>query len=377
MAGNIKINKLLLPLSWLYGLGVELRNKFFDWAILRSEKFSIPVISIGNLAVGGTGKTPHTEYLIRLLSKKYKVAVLSRGYKRKSKGFILADEKASAESIGDEPYQMFRKFPSILIAVDGNRRRGIRNLLLTDEKIRPEIILLDDAFQHRYVSPSLSILLTDYKRLFYQDKLLPAGRLREPYKNKKRAQIVLVTKCPLPFPPIGHLFIAQKMKLLPGQNLFFTSCKYKSLLPVFPGNNPVKKDSIDRLKKENYSVVLLAGLADPSAFIQHLNTYTSDLHTLIYSDHHSFSRKDMLDLSKTIARIKNTNKIIITSEKDAARLSDNPYIAEEIKPFLFYLPIEVVFSPNKEESFIKIIENHVTNFERNRLLAQAANTGRD
>jgi tetraacyldisaccharide 4'-kinase len=369
MTGNFNINKALLPFSWLYGEIAELRNKLFDWRILPSETFSIPIISIGNLTVGGTGKTPHTEYLIRLLSKKYKIAVLSRGYKRKSKGFILAGENASAEYIGDEPYQMFRKFPSILIAVDANRRRGIRNLLQLNETIRPQVILLDDAFQHRYVTPSLSILLTDYNRLFYEDKLLPSGRLRELQKNKKRSQIVVVTKCPFPIEKPDYQEISKKLALLPGQDSFFTSYKYKSLLPVFSESNPVKKESIDRLKKETYSAVLIAGLANPSAIIDYLSVYISDLQSLVYPDHHSFNRKDIQNVSETFGQIKNTKKIIITSEKDAVRLLGCPYIPETLKSVLFYLPVEVVFNQNKEELFIQTIENHVTTFERNRILA--------
>ncbi|MDR2682772.1 MAG: tetraacyldisaccharide 4'-kinase [Dysgonamonadaceae bacterium] len=363
-------NRLLcLPLSRLYGLAVELRNKLFDRRILPSETFPVPVISIGNLAVGGTGKTPHTEYLIRLLSKKYKVAVLSRGYKRKSKGFVLAGENASAESIGDEPYQMFRKFPAVSVAVDGNRRRGIRNLLNPALAQVPDVILLDDAFQHRYVTPSLSILLTDCSRLFSEDKLLPAGRLREPPKNKKRAQMLVVTKCPFPMEQTHCQEISEKLALLPGQDLFFTSYKYKNLLPVFGESNPVKKESIDRLKKEACSAVLLAGLANPSGLIQYLSAYIPDLQTLIYPDHHTFSRKDLRKLSETFDKIENAKKIIITSEKDAVRLLDCPHVPETIKSVLFYLPVEVVFNQDKEELFIQTIENHVTTFERNRILA--------
>jgi tetraacyldisaccharide 4'-kinase len=369
MNKNFNINKALLPFSWFYGGIVELRNKLFDWRILPSKTFSIPIISIGNLAVGGTGKTPHTEYLIRLLSKRYKVAVLSRGYKRKSKGFILADENASAESIGDEPYQMFRKFPSVWVAVDANRRRGIRNLLQLNETIRPQVILLDDAFQHRYVTPSLSILLTDYNRLFCEDKPLPSGRLRESQKNKKRSQIVLVTKCPFSIGKPDYHKISRKLALLPEQDLFFTSYKYKSLLPVFSESNPVKKESVDRLKKEAYSAVLITGLANPSALIDYLNVYISSLQPLVYPDHHSFSRKDIHNLSEIFGQIKNAKKIIIMSEKDSVRLLDCPYLPETLKSVLFYLPVEVVFNQNKEELFIQTIENHVTIFERNRILA--------
>jgi tetraacyldisaccharide 4'-kinase len=358
---KFKVYKILLPLAWLYGLGVCFRNKLFDWKILPTETFDVPVISVGNLAVGGTGKTPHTEYLIALLSKKYKLAVLSRGYKRKSKGFILADENASAQKIGDEPYQMYRKFPNVLVAVDVDRRRGIRNLLNLPEEEKPEIILLDDAFQHRYVKPSLSILLTDSNRLFYNDYLLPAGKLREPAKNHSRANMIIYTK-------YQNACYGELDSPSPKQ-VFFTSYAYKGLLPVFPSINPVKKESIERLKKESYSFLLIAGLANPSGLLDYLRKYTSDLHPLIYPDHHHFTDKNRYEIKKAFEGIKNENKLIITSEKDAMRLMNNPNFPEELKAFIFYLPIEVVFNLEQESLFIQNIEEHVKNFARNRSLA--------
>ncbi|MDR0865278.1 MAG: tetraacyldisaccharide 4'-kinase [Candidatus Symbiothrix sp.] len=369
MAGNFKINNTLLPFSWIYERIVEFRNQLFDWGIIPSEEFPVPVISVGNLAVGGTGKTPHTEYLIRLLSKKYKVAVLSRGYKRKTKGFILADESASSLKIGDEPFQMYRKFPDIVVAVDANRKRGIKKLLNLPDNKRPEIILLDDAFQHRYVTPSLSILLTDSSRLFYEDRLLPAGRLREPAKNTSRANIVICTKCLESFKPIDYRIITKNMELYPYQQLYFTSYLYKSLLPVFPSMNSTKKESIERLQKGHYSFVLVTGFANPSGMIKYLEEYTSELHTLVYPDHHSFTGKDVAEITETFKGIQNHNKIIITSEKDAIRLMDTPAIPEEIKAALYYLPIEVVFNSDQENLFIQKIEKHVTDFTRNRILA--------
>jgi tetraacyldisaccharide 4'-kinase len=378
MSGKIKINKvLLLPLSWLYGLGVGIRNKFFDWGILPIEMFDVPVISIGNLAVGGTGKTPHTEYLIRLLGKKYKVAVLSRGYKRKSSGFVLADEHADNHSIGDEPYQMHRKFPETLVAVDTDRRRGIHNLLNLPKGIKPEVILLDDAFQHRYVKPSLSILLTDSRRPFFDDYLLPAGRLREPAKNYCRADIIIFTKCPLD----SSVVMSSEAKRSRDTSCesqkaeYQTSFRYKNLLPVFPKNNSVQEENIERLQKESYSFLLLAGLACPEDIIQYLQKYTSDLQLMIYPDHHDFSRKDMVEITEKFNAIQNKNKLIITSEKDAVRLMNNPHIQEETKDLMYYLPIEVVFKSGQEELFIQKIEDHVRNFKRNRIVAVATDTG--
>lgn len=216
MEGNlIKINKWLYPVSWIYGTGVWLRNKLFDWGIYKERKFDIPVISVGNITVGGTGKTPHTEYLIRLLQKDYKVAVLSRGYKRKSKGFVLARPDTSVQMIGDEPFQMKQKFPDIHMAVDRDRCHGIEQLCNSHIAPGTEVIILDDAFQHRYVKPGINILLVDYHRLICEDTLLPAGRMREPENGKSRAHIVIVTKCPKDITPMDLRVLSKQMELYP------------------------------------------------------------------------------------------------------------------------------------------------------------------
>ncbi|MDR0547388.1 MAG: tetraacyldisaccharide 4'-kinase [Dysgonamonadaceae bacterium] len=361
MYRNFKIYKSLTPLSWLYGSIIFLRNKLFDWKILPSESFDIPVISIGNLATGGTGKTPHTEFLIRLLSKKYKVAVLSRGYRRKTKGFILADENATAQTIGDEPFQMHRKFPEIIVAVDANRRRAIRLLL---EK-QPDVILLDDAFQHRFLKPSLSILLTDKNRPFWEDKLLPAGQLREPASNYKRADILIVTK------NSGQLRITNYDNIFNFQfSIFNSKFIYRGLLPVFPEFSTVKKENIEHLKKESYSFLAVTGLANPKPLTEYLKNYSTDLKSITYPDHHDFTKYDISNIEKQFQTIENQHKIVITSEKDAVRLQDNPFLTDKIKPHIYYLPIEVAFCSEKEEhSFILKIENHVKEFTRNRILA--------
>lgn len=210
----IKINEWLTPLSWFYGLGVKLRNLLFDMEIRKSHRFNTPIISIGNITVGGTGKTPHVEYLIRLLQDHMRVAVLSRGYKRKSKGFILADNSTTMNDIGDEPFQMKQKFPKVTVAVDKNRVHGINSLTNNDSKKSSiDIVLLDDAFQHRQLKPGVNILLVDYHRLIIYDKLLPAGRLREPMKGKDRADIVIVTKCPKDLKPMEYRVITKAMNL--------------------------------------------------------------------------------------------------------------------------------------------------------------------
>ena len=210
----IKINESLLPLSFLYGIGVKFRNMLFDIGILKSRSFDVPVISVGNITVGGTGKTPHVEYLVQLLKDEFQVAVLSRGYKRRSRGFVLADDESSMEDLGDEPYQIKSKFPNVKVAVDKDRCHGI--MMLTDDdrgKNDVDVVLLDDAFQHRYVKPGISILLVDYHRLIIYDKLLPAGRLREPLSGKNRADIVIVTKCPADLRPMEYRVITKAMNL--------------------------------------------------------------------------------------------------------------------------------------------------------------------
>ena len=218
----IKINDWLLPLSWLYGVGVGVRNHLFDLGVLPQQEFSIPVIDVGNITVGGSGKTPHVEYLIRLLHDKMKVGVLSRGYKRKSRGYVLADNDTPMRTIGDEPFQMKRKFPDVYVAVDKNRREGIQRLTDDEATSDVDVILLDDAYQHRYVKPGINILLVDYHRLIIYDKLLPAGRLREPMKGKNRADIVIVTKCPKDLKPMEFRVLTKALDLFPYQALFFT-----------------------------------------------------------------------------------------------------------------------------------------------------------
>lgn len=366
MTKDISINKSMLPFSWLYGLGVWFRNKCFEWGIFRMEEFPVPVISIGNITVGGTGKTPHVEYLIEILNKKYKIAVLSRGYKRKTSKFIIADEHAESSTIGDEPYQIFKKYPDIIVAVDKNRRDGIRKLLnLPEEKI-PQVILLDDAYQHRYVKPSLSILLVDNNRMIFEDALLPAGRLREPASEKSRADIIIVTKCPMGYKSIDYRIISKHLGLFPYQSLFFTSVRYGNLLPVF--NDMNREQTFDQLKKNTDTVLLLAGIASPKQLISEIKQHVNHVETLIYPDHHHFSSKDIIRITKVFNKIKTNRKIIITTEKDAARLVTHHDMSNEIKDVIFYLPIKITFDLDQENLFKQKIIEHVETFKRNRFL---------
>ena len=251
----IKLNRKLLPLSWFYGLGVGFRNTLFEMGVLKSRSFSTPVISVGNITVGGTGKTPHVEYLIRLLKDKLNVAVLSRGYKRKSHGFVLADKDTPMRNIGDEPYQIKQKFPEVTVAVDAKRTRGIEKLTSDKTEKGVDVILLDDAFQHRYVKPGINILLVDYHRLVIYDKLLPAGRLREPVRSKDRADIVIITKCPKDLKPMEFRVITKAMELYPYQQLYFSTLEYDTLKPVFTeqteSTEQIQTGMLDSLSDKN------------------------------------------------------------------------------------------------------------------------------
>lgn len=360
----IKINEWLLPVAWLYGIGVRIRNELFEMGILKSKSYDIPVISVGNITVGGTGKTPHTEYLIRLLRKKHKVAVLSRGYKRKSKGFILATSETSMPAIGDEPYQMKQKFPDVYVAVDKNRRRGIERLC--DEQIVPgtEVILLDDAFQHRYVKPGINILLVDYHRLICDDKLLPAGRLREPKEGKDRANIVIVTKCPEDIKPMGFRVISKALKLYPYQKLFFSTLKYSRLIPLFGE----EEYSLDELLPHKH-VLLLTGIASPEQMKMDLEHYETDITPLSFGDHHYFSAKDVALINETYARM-SSPKLIVTTEKDATRLKDLNGLSEEVRKSLYALPVEIEILQNQQESFNENITGYVFKNSRNSILAK-------
>lgn len=362
----VKINKWLYPVSFLYGIGVGLRNKLFDRGILRSKSFDIPTVCIGNIAVGGTGKTPHVEYLIRLLQDKYHVAVLSRGYKRQTKGYVLAGPESSARSIGDEPYQIKHKFPDITVAADEKRTAGIERLLkLKSPEI--EVILLDDAFQHRYVNSGLNILLTDYHRLFCDDALLPAGRLREPAKSKYRAQIVIVTKCPADIKPIDFNIIAKRLRLYPYQKLFFSSFKYRQLTPVFPETGAAKKE-LSSLKEVD-NVLLVTGIASPTVMIEEILTYTRHIESLSFNDHHNFSHKDIRLIAERFNKL-GGKKLIITTEKDAARLIVHPAVGEELKKHIYALPIEIKILQNQEYLFNKIILEYVRTNKKNSILPE-------
>ncbi len=352
-----EINYLLLPFSIIYGMAVHLRNKLFDWDVLESKSYDLPVICIGNLAVGGTGKTPFAEHVVGLLKDKYRVAVLSRGYGRKTKGFVMAADTSTANDIGDEPKQMKDKFgDSIIVAVDANRRRGIETLLASDDP--PEAIVLDDAYQHRYIKPSLTVLLTSYSRLFTDDILLPAGRLRESAIEKHRADLIVVTKCPVSMTPIDYRVVIKGLNPFPYQNIFFTKVSYGSLQGI-DGNSPAA--GVPEIGKST-QVLLVTGIANPSPLKDYLLKKGCLVHEMEYADHYRFTRRDIGNIAKRFNSIDGGNKLIITTEKDATRLNTLGDALDAIKESLYVMPIKVEFMLKQQEMFDKTIINHVRKY---------------
>ena len=364
----ITINKKLLALSWFYGLGVGIRNLLFEMGVLKSRSFNIPIISVGNITVGGTGKTPHVEYLIRLLKDKMNVAVLSRGYKRKSSGYILSDKDTPMRMIGDEPYQIKQKFPDITVAVDKKRTRGIENLTEEGNGLDIDVILLDDAFQHRYVKPGINILLVDYHRLVIYDRLLPAGRLREPVRAKDRADIVIITKCPKDLNPMEFRVITKAMRLYPYQQLFFSSHDYDAPRAVFAEMaKQDKMDGLDALTGKN--ILLLTGIASPEQLMHDLQELKSQITPLTFGDHHNFSKKDVANINNTFASMAEP-KVILTTEKDATRLMATDGLSDDVKSRLYVLPMRIVIMQNQEEEFTNKILGYVYKNSRNSILAK-------
>lgn len=339
---------MLLPLSKIYGFAVGVRNLMFKWHILKQREFPVPVVVVGNISAGGTGKTPHTEYVIDLLRYKYHIGMLSRGYKRKTKGFVLATSRSTPLDIGDEPYQIYQKFGrDISVAVCEDRCTGIEELLRLDPRIN--LIVLDDAFQHRYVKPTVSIVLTEFNNPVFFDKLLPLGRLREPAKAIYRADMVVVTKCPTQLKAIEYRIFKNNLKLFPYQKLFFSRFNYTSLRPLFPD---IRKDAphMSWLGPDD-TVLVLSGIANPKPLVRYLKGFKATIKVKVFPDHHNFNRKDLDAITKRFNELEGKQKIIVTTEKDAVRLINNPYFPHQLKPYIFYQPVDVTFDPMNVDSF--------------------------
>jgi len=319
---------LLFPFAIIYDLVTTIRNWLFSVQVLKSTAFQIPVISVGNLSVGGTGKTPQIEYLVRLLQEKFQVAILSRGYKRTTKGYLEIINTHGAQEVGDEPLQYFKKFPSVKVAVDADRVHGVQEILTTNPSTN--LVLLDDAFQHRKIKAGLSILLTSYGDLYSADYLLPTGNLRESRRGAKRAAIVVVTKCPPNLPATAHQKIVQKLQPTTSQKVFFTTISYAAILT---GAN----DEIPTAALSSYEVLLVTGIANPVPLQEKLASLGVLYTHLKYPDHHSFSKKDCKIIQQKFEAISSPRKLILTTEKDHTRLLgalENLYFWEMTTEFL-------------------------------------------
>lgn len=337
-----------------------MRNQFFDWHILPQHEFNVPVVVVGNLAVGGTGKTPHTEYIVESLRHNYHMAVLSRGYKRATKGFVMATPYSKPRDIGDESYQMYQKFgQKVTVAVCEDRVHGIKELLRLDPKIN--LVVLDDAFQHRYVKPTVSIVITEYQRPLYMDKIMPYGRLREPLRGINRADIVIVSKCPDNMSDLDYALFRKNLNLFPYQDVFFSRYAYQSLVPIFPDHTQTIP-SLEWMDASD-SILAVAGIDNPRPFIRHLKGFLPKVRVNIFGDHHNFSRKDMEMLLHRFQTMKGRNRILVTTEKDAVRLASNAYFPPELRPYAYYLPVKVEFiQQNKSDfdsSLARLIKNKV------------------
>ncbi len=345
------MKRLLLPISILYSLVLSLRHKLYDWGILKSKKYDVPNICVGNLNLGGTGKTPHVEYLVRFLSEKYKVAVLSRGYGRKTEGYLLANEQHSHLDIGDEPLLYFTKFKDIKVAVDEDRCNGMDNIIKEEN---PQIILLDDAFQHRKIKPGLNILLTDYYSLYSKDHLFPAGNLRDVKEAAKRAEIIVVTKSPNVITPYYRKDIEASLKPLPHQKVFYSYIEYQEF-------KPFSKLSYSFDLREAKTVLLFCGIANTYSLEDHLKRKYNTISKLQFSDHHSFTEKDVDLVIEKYNDLIGKNKIIVTTEKDAMRLINSSYINKFDDIPLFIIPIKVKFHKEEGNNFNDEILNYVKN----------------
>jgi tetraacyldisaccharide 4'-kinase len=341
---------LLLPFSLLYGLVVLIRNWFYDKGIFKSTGFDLPIIVVGNLDVGGAGKSPMTEYLIHLLKNQHKIATLSRGYGRATKGFIMASAQSKASDIGDEPAQFKNKFPDVDVAVCEKRVDGVEQL-----KDDHEVIILDDAYQHRALKPGLSVLLFDYSRVNEPHWLLPAGNLREPFGGRKRADAIIISKCPSTLTDLEQGRVIKRIKPYPHQSLFFTSIAYQQLQNM---EGEVVADTIDA----ETIVFVLTGIANPAPLLSHLKKQTQHIVHHNYPDHHRFSLKNISKLADEFEACSAQKKVIITTEKDAQRLGEQDLLAGVKKLPVWVLPIGVIFLNNGGPQFDILIQNYVRQY---------------
>lgn len=338
---------LLFPFGCVYYTIVSLRNLLYNKKVLKSSEFDVPIICVGNLSVGGTGKTPHSEYLIRLLKDQFNVATLSRGYGRKTVGFIQATNESTSKDLGDEPYQMFNKFKNeINVFVEAKRVLGIINIMGIEPKTNA--IILDDAFQHRAVKSGFSILLTDYNNPYYKDYILPGGNLREPISGRARANLIIVSKCPNDLSQVKIKEIENQLKILPHQEVYFTKIKYGGIKSFNPNFEDL---SIQSLNKND--VVLITGIANPEQLVEKLEKEKVNFKHVKFPDHHNFTKKNISNIIDIFEKLQSHNKIILTTEKDAVRLQNHDRLNE--LP-IYFLEIEIEFLNNKQSFDHQILE---------------------
>ena len=354
MAQNILVRILLAPFSLLYGIGVSIHRFLYRKGVLKSVHFDVPVIAVGNLTVGGSGKTPHIEYLIRLLKDYLPIGTISRGYRRKTKGYLTIERHMNAEQAGDEPLQFKRKFPEIMVSVAENRVLGIPQMLMEREDI--QTILMDDAFQHRAVQPGLNILLTNYDLPFTRDYLLPAGRLREWRSGYERADVIIVSKCPKEMDQEKRDTLIKEINPFANQKVFFSYYEYFN--PYFL-LNPSQRIKLD----EELDVLVLCAIANTSYLLDYLDDKVGYVAMKAFEDHHPFSETDLSNLKKSFEKFDSKRKIILTTEKDAVRLEiHRKYLIENQLP-VFVLPIQVKFHFGEATDFDNLVKNYLLNFK--------------
>ncbi len=337
------IRKILYPISLLYGLIISIRNKAFDTGFLSSKSFDLPIVAVGNLNVGGTGKSPFIEYLIRLFQGSFHTAVVSRGYGRKTKGFFLATPDCSAQELGDEPFQFYRKFESLEVAVDEKRVRGIETL----QQLKPEVdlVLLDDAFQHRYVKAGMYILLTAFEKLYVDDFLLPTGTLRESRKGADRADLIIVSKCPKDLSEKKRLDIIKRIAPKKNQDVFFSAIAYDE--HVYAANDTIPLDELGK-----YKILLVTGIANSKPLVEFLQENDLDIEHMKFADHQFIGHEEQKRITSRFNSMNGEKKLILTTEKDFVR----SFLA--IRLPIYYLPIKMMIL-EREKKFNEIIQNYV------------------
>lgn len=340
----------LFPFALVYGLVLRIRNYLYDKQVLKSTAFNLPIIGVGNLSVGGTGKSPMVDFLAAMLKGQYKIGTLSRGYKRRTRGYLMAGKDTTAVEIGDEPMQFHLRHPEIAVAVGEERIVAVPQLLY--DRPETELIILDDAFQHRAITAGFNIILTDFNDLYTRDFYLPTGDLRDNISSARRADVIIVTKCKPAVTEAESKDIIRELDPLPSQHVFFTAIKYGRLYHI-----------INQSPRELFpasEVLLICGIANPAPLTAYIEEATSGYDALFFSDHHIFSIDDLNDIRERFARLKGPDKLIITTEKDAVRLVK---YREELRDLPFYvLPISVSFLFNRENEFKGLISNFITNF---------------